>query len=148
MEKTAHLKTAQNTDSMPLHMGNNRGCTYLMVAALTLVAGAGCKRPPPGAESPATTAAPTERPPATAAPAPVAKDAPIRVNVNANGYEPASVSAPVGKPLTLIFRRTSDDGCGEQLVFPQHNIKKQLPLNEDVVVTITPQDTQEIQFTC
>ena len=123
---------------MPFDMGNNRGCTYVMVAALTLMAGAACKRPE----------ARDRRPTITAAPASVAKDTAVRVNVNASGYEPASVSAPVGKPLTLIFRRTSDEGCGEEIVFPQHDIKKQLPLNEDVTVTITPQSTQEIQFTC
>ena len=81
-------------------------------------------------------------------PATVGADGTIRVAVARSGYTPASINAPAGKPVTLIFRRTDDVGCGDEVVFPKQNIRKPLPLNQDVSVTITPTGPGEISFTC
>ena len=94
-----------------------------------------CKSQPPAAEPPIV-------------PSALAPDGTIHVAVTAQGYKPSSISAPAGKPVTLIFRRESDVGCGDEVVFPKQNIRKALPLNQDVSVTVTPTGQGEISFTC
>lgn len=82
--------------------------------------------------------------PAIEAPA----DGRVSVQVGAYGYTPATVGAPAGKPLTLIFTRASEEGCGGELVFPERNIRKTLPVGEPVEVTFTPDQAGRIAFTC
>lgn len=91
---------------------------------------------------------PAGAPTAVDSPATVGTDGTIRVAVARSGYTPASITAPAGKPVTLIFRRTDDVGCGDEVVFPKQNIRKPLPLNQDVSVTVTPTGPGEISFTC
>lgn len=74
--------------------------------------------------------------------------APLRVEVNDQGYQPNSVKAEPGKPVTLEFERTSEVGCGQEIVFPDHNIRRSLPLNQKVAVTVTPRSGESIAFTC
>lgn len=69
------------------------------------------------------------------------------IQVDGSGYHPASLTLPAGRPATLVFTRTSDDGCGQQLVFPTLGIQKDLPLGQPVEVQITPQ-RGEVRFTC
>jgi len=92
--------------------------------------------------------APTESAPsprAATAPAPSAGS--HAITVDGSGYHPASITVPAGQPATLVFTRTSDDGCGHQLVFPTLGIRKDLPLDQPVAVNITP-EAGEIRFTC
>lgn len=72
----------------------------------------------------------------------------VEVTVNERGYEPSRVTAAAGKPLTLVFTRTSDQGCGDELVVAAHDIRKSLPLNQPVEVTFTPQKKGEVRFSC
>jgi plastocyanin domain-containing protein len=72
----------------------------------------------------------------------------VQVEVTAKGYAPASVRGTAGKPLTLVFRRTSEQGCGQHIVFPEQGIKKELPLNRDVEVTVAPNADKPLAFTC
>lgn len=72
----------------------------------------------------------------------------IAISVDASGYHPDSVRAPAGKPAHLIFTRTSDEGCGQQLVFPTLAIRKDLPLNQPVAVDITMPESGTVAFTC
>ncbi|MDP3220915.1 MAG: cupredoxin domain-containing protein [Deltaproteobacteria bacterium] len=99
------------------------------MALLVGAALAGCERTPP-------------------APGPVgASGNRVAITVNAQGYQPPSVTVPAGRPVTLVFTRTVDDGCGAQLVFPSLNIRRDLPLNEPVEVTFTP-TAGTTAFTC
>jgi plastocyanin domain-containing protein len=72
----------------------------------------------------------------------------IKVTVDGKGYTPPKVQAASNKPVRLVFTRTSDEGCGQQLVFPTLNIRKDLPLNEAVPVDITMPASGEVTFTC
>lgn len=67
--------------------------------------------------------------------------------VDASGYHPASLEVRAGVPVTLVFKRTSDEGCGQQLSFPSLGIRKDLPLDTPVEVSFTP-ERGEIAFTC
>lgn len=71
----------------------------------------------------------------------------VVVTVSEQGYDPSTIQAQVGKPLTLVFKRVSEAGCGQEVVFPQQNLRRDLPLNEEVAVELTPTgDT--VAFTC
>ena len=72
----------------------------------------------------------------------------VEVTVNASGYEPSEVQAMAGHPLTMVFTRTSDEGCGNELVIAEADIERDLPLNEPVEVTFTPSEAGELRFTC
>ena len=73
---------------------------------------------------------------------------PIAITVDAKGYQPSSVSAPAGQLARLVFTRTTDDGCGQQLAFPSLGIQKDLPLNKPVSVDITMPASGSVAFTC
>ncbi|UJR78632.1 cupredoxin domain-containing protein [Sandaracinus amylolyticus] len=72
----------------------------------------------------------------------------ITVRVGAEGYEPAEVTAAAGAPVRLVFTRTTDEGCGQQLVFPSLDIRRDLPLNEPVAVDLTMPAEGRVRFTC
>jgi len=69
------------------------------------------------------------------------------VTVDGDGYHPATLNVQAGKPLTITFRRTTDRTCGHEVVFPTLNIRRELPLNQNVDVRITPQ-AGTVAFTC
>ena len=79
--------------------------------------------------------------------APTASSERHAIMVDASGYHPASVEVQAGAPTVLVFTRTSDEGCGQQLVFPDLGIQKDLPLDTAVEVPLTP-ERGEIRFTC
>jgi len=72
----------------------------------------------------------------------------IKVKVDAAGYHPSEAKAKAGKPVRLEFTRTTDEGCGQQLVVPSLDIKKDLPLNQAVAVDVTMPASGKLDFTC
>jgi len=82
------------------------------------------------------------------APGPTTAPATLAVTVDGTGYQPSTVNAPAGRPARLVFTRTSDEGCGQQLVFPALNIRRDLPLNQPVTVDITMPASGSVAFTC
>lgn len=103
---------------------------------------AGCE--PSKADTPSATRQAAE----TQSPGSATERQRVTVTVTGSGYEPDSVNARGGHPLTLVFRRTTDQGCGQQLVFPDRDIRRDLPLNQDVEVELTPRENETIAFTC
>jgi plastocyanin domain-containing protein len=78
----------------------------------------------------------------------VAETADLRLTVDGTGYHPSSISAPPGKPVRLTITRTSDEGCGQQIVFPSLDIRRDLPLNRAVTVEFTMPLSGSVAFTC
>lgn len=72
----------------------------------------------------------------------------VSIRVDADGYHPPRAAAPAGQPVRLMFTRTSDEGCGQQVVFPDLDIRRDLPLNERVPVDITMPESGSVSFTC
>jgi plastocyanin domain-containing protein len=58
----------------------------------------------------------------------------VAVEVTQDGFVPKEIPAKVGQPITLVF---ADMG-----------IEKELPLNEAVEVTLTPDRQGELRFAC
>lgn len=108
----------------------NRNVTLTLALILTAAA-AGCERSSPPAET-------HSQHPGTR----------LAVTVDGQGYHPASVTVPAGHPATIVFTRTSDEGCGQQVVFPSLNVRRDLPLNQPVEVALPAQPAGTIAFTC
>ena len=84
------------------------------------------------------------------APAP-AGDSRVTITVNEKGFEPEDVSVPAGKPVTLVFDRTSDETCAKQIVVDNGaggKITKALPLNTPVEVAVTFPKAGKLGFAC
>jgi plastocyanin domain-containing protein len=107
----------------------------LVTMAMTAVLAAACKK---------------EAPPAPRAPAEVVAPASgrVAVAVDGEGYHPATIRAAAGRQLTLVFTRTTDESCGQQLVFPTTNVRRDLPLNQPVEVAVTVPASGSLGFTC
>jgi plastocyanin domain-containing protein len=72
----------------------------------------------------------------------------VRVSVDAAGYHPEETRAPAGKPVRLIMTRTTDEGCGQELVVPSLKLKRDLPLNQPVAIDLTMPASGKLAFTC
>ena len=71
-----------------------------------------------------------------------------KIVLSEQGYEPAKITLRAGVPARITFVRTTDKTCGTEVVFPSLNIKRALPLNEQVTIEFTPSTTGEISFAC
>ncbi len=124
----------------------------LPLIALAFAPGCGQDAAPPQAPAPPPPVATPEppAPPRVATPEPPAPPSAsrVRVSVRATGYEPATINAAAGQPITIVFNRVDDGGCGGEVVFPEQNIRRTLPAGQDVEVTLTPQAAGEIHFAC
>ena len=72
----------------------------------------------------------------------------IAITVTENGFEPATVTVPAGKPVTLVVTRQTDKTCATDLVMPAENIDKPLPLGQAVEITFTPDKPGELTYSC
>ena len=72
----------------------------------------------------------------------------LSLTVNEKGYSPSEFKAAGGKRVRMLVKRVTDEGCGQQLVFPSLGIRRDLPLNKKVEVVFTMPLTGEVEFTC
>lgn len=72
----------------------------------------------------------------------------VQVTVDGDGFKPDHIPAKRGKPLTLVFNRTSDKTCATEVVIASERIRKELPLNKQTFVTFIPEKTGEVAFAC
>lgn len=88
----------------------------------------------------------SDRGPASSAAAADAQTA--KIAVTEKGFEPERLRLRAGVPAKLTFVRTTDKTCGTEVVFPSLNIKRALPLNQPVVIELTPAKAGELAFAC
>jgi plastocyanin domain-containing protein len=82
-------------------------------------------------------------------PAPAAaQSGPVAITVDGDGFKPSSVTFKKGAPASLVFTRTVDDTCATEVVFPQLDIKKELPKNTPVTITVPTDKEQKLTFQC
>jgi plastocyanin domain-containing protein len=72
----------------------------------------------------------------------------IAIRADDKGFTPSAVALKKGTPATLTFTRTSDDTCAKEVVFPEINLKKSLPLNAPVDVDVPTDGARTLAFTC
>jgi plastocyanin domain-containing protein len=75
----------------------------------------------------------------------------LRVVASEHGFLPSSLPIPKGAPgslATVSFVRTTDQTCATEVVFPELDIKKTLPLNELVAINVPSDSARTITFQC
>jgi plastocyanin domain-containing protein len=72
----------------------------------------------------------------------------VQVTADEHGFQPSSVSFKKGTPASLVFLRTSDDTCATEVVFPELNVKKDLPKGKPVTIDIPTDKDQKLTFQC
>lgn len=77
-----------------------------------------------------------------------AQSGPIPITVDADGFKPSKLKLKKGAPATMVFTRTTDDTCATEVVFPQLDIKKELPKGQAVSITIPTDKEQTLTFQC
>jgi plastocyanin domain-containing protein len=74
---------------------------------------------------------------------------PVEVKITNKGFEPGSVKVGSDAPVTLKVTRETDQTCAKSIMVPKLNIKKDLPLNEPVLVEVGKlKKGQELAFAC
>ena len=75
----------------------------------------------------------------------------LRVTASERGFSPDSLSIPKGTPgslATVSFVRTTDQTCAIEVVFPDLDIKKPLPLNQVVAINVPSDTARTLTFQC
>jgi plastocyanin domain-containing protein len=75
-------------------------------------------------------------------------DGRVEIEVDASGYHPAEIRAPAKANVTLAFKRTTDQGCGQKVVVASLSIEKDLPLDEVVEIPVVVPEAGELGFAC
>jgi len=71
-----------------------------------------------------------------------------KIEINTKGYQPTSLKLRRGVPACVTLLRTTDATCAKEIVLPNFNIRRALPLNEPVVITFTPTKKGSFTFVC
>ncbi|MBI5421029.1 MAG: cupredoxin domain-containing protein [Parcubacteria group bacterium] len=64
------------------------------------------------------------------------------------GYSPEVISIAKGKTTKINFIRKDPSGCLEEVVLGDFKIRKTLPLNQKVIIELTPQRSGEFVYSC
>lgn len=119
----------------------------ILVAVASLAILVGCKNhtaEKPAAQQPAPVAASETE-------APAASDAALRtidIKISGSAYIPAAVNVAKGEKVRLNFTRDEKPTCGDTVVFPTLNIKKEIPVNQVTSIDITADKPGDLEFTC
>jgi hypothetical protein len=107
-----------------------------------------------GVARPESAPASGARPPAgqgSAAPSQAARPASsfqtASVTITQIGFEPETLTLRAGVPARITFTRTTENTCGTEVEFPDLDISRALPLNQPVVIELTPK-SGELTFAC
>jgi plastocyanin domain-containing protein len=112
-----------------------------LVVAIACVAPLGCDKK----QDPAPAPGAVER----SASVPVAVGArAVAIAVDGKGFSPRSVDVKKGEKTQLVFTRTSDETCAKEVVFPELNVKKELPLNTPVAIDVPTDAERTLAFQC
>ncbi len=70
------------------------------------------------------------------------------IKITTRGYEPTKLKFRKGIPTRVTFLRTTDATCVKEIVLPDFNIRRALPLNQPVTVEFTPNKRGTFTFVC
>lgn len=75
----------------------------------------------------------------------------LRVIADEHGFSPSSLplaKGPAGMRTNVTFLRTTDKTCATEVVFPELQIRKELPLDKPVVVGVPVDFARTLTFQC
>ncbi|OGL45477.1 MAG: hypothetical protein A2W05_07310 [Candidatus Schekmanbacteria bacterium RBG_16_38_10] len=64
------------------------------------------------------------------------------------GYKPQVIRINSNEPVELNFIRKDANSCLEEVIFPDYGIRKYLPLNSPVKITLNPPHGRTSEFHC
>lgn len=77
-----------------------------------------------------------------------AKDKIVEISVTEKGFVPSKVDVATEDPVILKITRTTDNTCSTSVQIPSHKIKKELPLNKTIEISLGKLEKGEIKFGC
>jgi plastocyanin domain-containing protein len=72
----------------------------------------------------------------------------VRLDVTDRGFEPAEIKVHSGRPVTLLVTRKTDATCAKEIVIADAHVREELPLNQEVRITFTPETPGELRYAC
>jgi plastocyanin domain-containing protein len=75
----------------------------------------------------------------------------IDIAVTRSGFEPANITVPASKPVTLVFTRKTDQTCTKSVVLSLDGgkkIEKDLPLDTPVQIDVTFPKAGKLSYAC
>lgn len=72
----------------------------------------------------------------------------IQLKVTATGFEPSEIKVKPGTHLILKVTRTTDETCATQIKVTEKKLKKDLPLNKEVIVDLGTLKKGDVKFAC
>ena len=72
----------------------------------------------------------------------------VKVTVSDRGFVPAEIQVKQGLPVTLLVTRETDQTCAKEIVIADAGVRQELPLNQEVSVTFTPEKKGELRYAC
>lgn len=72
----------------------------------------------------------------------------VEIKVTDKGFEPSSIEAKKGETVSLKFTRTTQSECLKAIAIPSLSIKRDLPMNQAVVVNVPADKEGAIDFQC
>lgn len=70
------------------------------------------------------------------------------IRITERGFEPETVRLRKAVQARITFLRTTDATCAKEIMLPDFKIKRELPLNQPVVVSVTPRKSGALTFAC
>ena len=72
----------------------------------------------------------------------------VDLTVTEKGFEPSTVNVAPEQTVTLKITRKTDNTCSTSIQIPSRKIKKDLPLNKTVEISLGKLAKGEIKFGC
>jgi plastocyanin domain-containing protein len=70
------------------------------------------------------------------------------ITLTEKGYQPEKVRLRRGVPARLTFIRKFEVTCATEVIIEEYHIRRDLPLNQPVIVEFTPQKAGELEYSC
>lgn len=75
----------------------------------------------------------------------------LKIVADEHGFTPSSLPLPkgvAGSTANVTFLRTTDKTCATEVVFPELNLTKELPLEKPIVIAVPADRTRTLTFQC
>ena len=72
----------------------------------------------------------------------------VAIAVTKEGFVPATVEAKADLPIELVFTRRTEETCAKEVEVPSMKVRKALPLNQPVSITVPAGPARSLAFVC
>lgn len=72
----------------------------------------------------------------------------VAMKISNSQYVPNVITAKKGVPLRIEITADESAGCARDIIFPDFNVRKIVPVGETVTIEFTPQAAGEFRFHC